>query len=126
MFNDSAVACFLFFNLSMFAVGDDEDGDIHSGSPPSTPPPPKRTKLEDRSDDRTAMSDALSNVDGQSNETMDETSDPVSSVLMQQSRSGLVITPSQHQNDIDQSYSDDLAEMLEVSVIPEFYSINQY
>lgn len=110
-------ACFTF-NLSMFAVGDDEDTDIHSGSPPSTPPPPKRTKLEDtRSDDRAAMSDALSNVDGQSNETMDETSDPVSSVLMQQSRSGLEITPSQHQNDIDQSYSDDLAEMLEVSAI---------
>lgn len=45
---------------------------------------------------------------------MEEPADHVSSVLLQQSRSALTITPSQQQNEIDQAYNDDLAEMLEV------------
>ena len=67
--------------------------------------------MEERTID---SSDGHNSIDGQTNETMDEGGDPVSSVLLQQSRSGLVITTSQQQSDLDQAYNDDLAEMLEV------------
>lgn len=53
---------------------------------------------------------------------MEEAADHVSSVLLQQSRTGLTITPSQQQNEIDQAYNDDLAEMLEVTNHYIFYS----
>lgn len=103
--------------------GEDDDGDGQSGSPPASPPPPKRSRKNEQTDDRTHdSSDGQTSINGQGNEPIEEAADHVSSVLLQQSRSGLTITPSQQQNEIDQAYNDDLAEMLEVIIFLPCYT----
>lgn len=105
---------FMPFNDSI--SGDDEDVDAPSGSPPTSPPPAKRSRKSEPDERTVDSSDGHNSVDGQGSEHLDETTDPVSAVLLQQSRSGLTITASQQQHEIDQAYNDDLAEMLEVSL----------
>ncbi|KAE8753028.1 BTB domain-containing protein [Frankliniella occidentalis] len=104
-------------------TGEEDNADGQSRSPPSSPPPTKRAKATERAEERTIeSSEGQNSADGPGNESIDETGDPVSS-LLQHSRSGLVITPSQHQNDIDQAYNDDLAEMLEPKTeLPDYSS----
>lgn len=105
----------MYNDLTFHYLGEDDDGDVQSGSPSASPPPAKRSRKSEQMEERTIdSSDGHNSIDGQTNEPMDDVGDPVSSVLLQQSRSGLVITASQQQNDLDQAYNDDLAEMLEV------------
>ncbi|XP_034239413.1 protein abrupt-like isoform X2 [Thrips palmi] len=102
----------------------DDEGDGQSGSPSASPPPPKRIRKNELLDDRTHdSSDGQNSLNGQGNEPLEEAADHASSVLLQQSRSALTITPSQQQHEIDQAYNDDLAEMLEPKTeLPDYNS----
>ncbi|XP_034239414.1 zinc finger and BTB domain-containing protein 17-like isoform X3 [Thrips palmi] len=105
-------------------AGEDDEGDGQSGSPSASPPPPKRIRKNELLDDRTHdSSDGQNSLNGQGNEPLEEAADHASSVLLQQSRSALTITPSQQQHEIDQAYNDDLAEMLEPKTeLPDYNS----